>query len=91
MCLQIKLLDSQEKISDYLQQAVEPPPIASIDNAVSTLIDLGALTEEETLTALGQHLVKFSIELRLGKMLIYATIFKCIDPVLTIVACLDFK
>ncbi|KAF2883879.1 hypothetical protein ILUMI_22264 [Ignelater luminosus] len=49
------------------------------------------LTEEDTFTAIEQNLVKFPIELSPGKVVIYATIFKCGDPVLTIATCLYYK
>ncbi len=43
------------------------------------------------MTSLGLHLVNLPVDVRLGKMLIYACIFNCLDPMLTIAASLGAK
>ena len=43
------------------------------------------------MTPLGFHLALLPIDPRLGKMLIYASIFSCIDPILTIAASMSLK
>lgn len=50
---------------------------------------LGALGVD--MTPLGFHLALLPIDPRLGKMLIYASIFSCIDPILTIAASMSLK
>ena len=60
-----------------------PPPV---ENALGELLDIGALTEDEKLSRLGKHLAAFPLPPRVGKMLLYAAVFGCLDPVLT-VAC----
>lgn len=49
------------------------------------------MDKNENLTQLGRHLVDMPVEPRLAKMLIYSVIFKCLDPVLTIVAILAYR
>lgn len=44
-----------------------------------------------SITPLGHHLANLPVDVRLGKMLIYASIFGCLEPALTIVATLSGK
>lgn len=92
LCLNTKLLaPSSLSIEDFLLKAIEPPTKVAINKAIQSLKILGALDEEENLTVLGSRILSLSVDPHLGKMLIYSTIFKCLDPVLTIVACLVNK
>ncbi|XP_037514707.1 uncharacterized protein LOC119391104 [Rhipicephalus sanguineus] len=50
-----------------------------------------ALNEDETLTPLGYHLAKLPLDPQTGKMIIMASIFSCLDPILTVAASLSFK
>ena len=45
-----------------------------------------ALDLREYLTPLGYHLAALPVNVRVGKMMLYGTIFRCLDPVLTIAA-----
>jgi HrpA-like RNA helicase len=66
----------------------------AIDAAWRTLLDLGAVESEDhssRLTALGRHMSMIPVDLRLAKMLVLGTIFKCLDPILTIAALLSSK
>ena len=47
---------------------------------------IGALDEDEHLTALGRRILDFTTHPRLAKVLVYATLFQCVDPVVSIVA-----
>ncbi|KAF5298687.1 hypothetical protein FQR65_LT09667 [Abscondita terminalis] len=92
VCLQTKYLAPRGvSIADYLKLALEPPPSLSVENSIENLKTLNALSEDEELTMLGQHLIQLSIDPILGKMLIYSIVFKCLDPVLTIVSCLAYR
>jgi HrpA-like RNA helicase len=46
---------------------------------------MDALDSFEDLTELGHHLADLPVEPRLGKMVLYAVVLKCLDPILTIV------
>jgi len=48
--------------------------------------DCSKLSVTTELTALGFHLASLPVEPRVGKMMLYAAIFGCIDPALTIAA-----
>lgn len=52
---------------------------------------MDALDSFEDLTELGHHLADLPVEPRLGKMVLYAVVLKCLDPILTIVCSLAYK
>lgn len=92
LCLHTKLLASNNTpIADYLSKAIEPPSFVVVRNSVALLKTIGALTPMEDLTEIGQHLLSLTIDPKLGKMLLYACILKCLDPILTIVCSLSYK
>ncbi|MBW0487030.1 hypothetical protein O181_026745 [Austropuccinia psidii MF-1] len=86
--LQIKAIRDQEDVATYLQKALTPPPKLAIDHAIETLEVVGAFQNGE-LTALGKHLSQLPIDLRLGKLLIFGTIFRVLEPTLTLAAMLS--
>ncbi|CAN1159224.1 DExH-box ATP-dependent RNA helicase DExH3 [Linum perenne] len=90
LCLQIKSLQLGS-ISEFLSQALQPPEALSVQNAVEYLKVIGALDEKENLTVLGKQLSVLPVEPKLGKMLILGTIFKCLDPIMTVVAGLSVR
>lgn len=92
MCLHTKLLaPGNTPIADFLSKALEPPSFLAVRNAVTLLKTIGALTPMEDLTEIGQHLLDLTVEPKLGKMLLYACVMKCLDPILTIVCSLANK
>ena len=50
-----------------------------------------ALDTNEDLTPLGYHLAKMPVDPHTGKMLLFAAMFSCLDPILTVAASLSFK
>ena len=50
-----------------------------------------ALTADEELTPLGYHLANLPVNPRIGKIILFAAMFSCLDPVLTIASSLGFK
>ncbi len=50
-----------------------------------------ALTPDEQLTPLGHHLANLPVNPRIGKIILFAAMFSCLDPVLTITSALGFK
>ncbi|CAH1403730.1 unnamed protein product [Nezara viridula] len=92
LCLYAKqLAPPNTSIVDFLSRALDPPSSMASRSAVSLLKTIDALDTWEDLTDLGHHLLDFPIEPRYGKMLIYASVLKCLDPVLTIVCCLSYR
>ncbi|KAF9024145.1 P-loop containing nucleoside triphosphate hydrolase protein [Hymenopellis radicata] len=91
LSLSVKVTRQNEDVRHFLKKAIDPPNVAAMDTAWSTLQNLGAIDEQDRLTALGRHISLLPIDLRLAKMLVLGTIFRCLGPVLTIAACLSSK
>lgn len=92
LCLQTKLLAPVNvSIADFLSKALEAPPYLMIRSSVALLKSIDALDEEEELTEMGKILVDLPIDPRLGKMLLFGIMLKCIDPILTIATTLSYR
>ena len=90
LCLYAKLLAPPGfPIADYLARISDPPSFQTTRTNVQSLKTMEALNTLEDLTELGNHLLDLPVEPKYGKMLLYALNLKCLDPVLTIVACLS--
>ncbi|KAI0828826.1 P-loop containing nucleoside triphosphate hydrolase protein [Trametes gibbosa] len=89
--LTLKVVHNDVKVSSFLSRAIDPPDISAVDKALSVLEELAAIDSSGELTALGRHMAMLPMDLRLGKMLILGTVFRCLGPVLTIAACLSSK
>lgn len=94
--IQVKLLEGRGfgslLLQDFLSQAVEPPPIPSIKNAVQLLEEIGALVPKtEKLTLLGRHLATLPLPPRVSKMLLYGVLFGVLDPILTAACSIAYR
>ncbi|KAI0034301.1 P-loop containing nucleoside triphosphate hydrolase protein [Vararia minispora EC-137] len=78
-------------VEEVLSQALDPPSSANIQRAVSVLVEVRALTPKEEITTLGRLLMRLSLDVHLGKFLIMACLFQCLDPALSIAATLSSK
>lgn len=89
----IKILDifAERNLESVFSQLIEPPAMGSLEAAKQRLQDLGALTADEKLTPLGYHLACLPVDVRIGKLMLFGAIFRCLDPALTIAASLAFK
>ena len=87
-----------------MREALDAPPRASIERAMEVLYSVGALeggvkgrwVVEGTgaawqLSDLGWHLSRMPVDAKLGRMLIYAAVLGCLDPVLTIAATMSSR
>uniref|UniRef100_UPI00398F0B32 ATP-dependent RNA helicase DHX30 n=1 Tax=Pristiophorus japonicus TaxID=55135 RepID=UPI00398F0B32 len=74
--------------SEFLSKALNSPDPMAVNEAVRILQEIGVLDEDESLTFLGQRLAHISTDPRLAKAIIMACIFRCLYPVLMVVACL---
>ncbi|XP_068088296.1 putative ATP-dependent RNA helicase DHX57 isoform X2 [Hyperolius riggenbachi] len=93
LCLRIKILEifSEIRLETVMSRIIEPPNTESIQTSKLRLRDLGALTKQDTLTPLGYHLASLPVDVRIGKLMLFGAIFRCLDPALTIAASLAFK
>tara|TARA_B100000073_G_scaffold210432_2_gene174764 strand:- start:5698 stop:6837 length:1140 start_codon:yes stop_codon:yes gene_type:complete len=77
---------------ETLSLALTPPDENALDLAVQELNDLKAMAivnDEEVVTPLGKHLTHMPCDPRLGKMLVYASLLGCLDPMLTIASAMS--
>uniref|UniRef100_A0A8C6SBM2 DEAH (Asp-Glu-Ala-His) box polypeptide 34 n=1 Tax=Neogobius melanostomus TaxID=47308 RepID=A0A8C6SBM2_9GOBI len=70
---------------------IDPPPAASIQTAVTYLRDQGALDSRSELTTIGTLLAQLPVDVVIGKMLVLGSVFKLVEPVLTIAAALSVQ
>ena len=90
LCLQIKAMGILD-VAAFLGKALSPPPIANIQDALDLLESVNALGRDGKLTPLGHHVSLLPTDVRVAKMLIFGAIFHCLDPILTIAACISGK
>lgn len=77
----------------FLSQCLEPPSMNQIKTSVTCLLEIKAILPKSNLplTALGYHLAQMPVDVRIGKMLITASLLNCIEPALTVAATLAGK
>lgn len=90
LCLSVKATAPKRDVAQFLQQTLTPPEAQAIDVAITLLHRMGALDNNE-LTALGRHLSMIPADLRCAKLLVYGTVFGCLDACLTIAAILTVR
>lgn len=91
LCLHVKIL-GYPNVEQLLLQAIQPPKRSAIKHTMKMLTSLKAIEEQgELLTPLGYHLASLPVDVRIGKMLLYACVLGCIDSVMTVAACISGK
>ncbi|XP_011179568.2 benign gonial cell neoplasm protein [Zeugodacus cucurbitae] len=89
VCLTVKLLSPHTMVSEYLQTTISRAPFTHIHNTVEFLKKIYVFDELEEITWLGCRLIDVPIDCQLGKLLVFAILLQCLDPVLTIVSFLS--
>lgn len=90
LVLRVKICDLGE-VEPTLLEAMDPPSAKNIRRAIDALKEVKALTNAENLTSLGKQLAKLPLDVFLGKLIIYGSIFKCLDACVSIAAILSSK
>ncbi len=90
LCLSVKATAPKRDVAHFLQNTLTPPESQAIDVAMKLLHRVGALDNNE-LTALGRHLSMIPADLRCAKLLVYGSIFGCLEACLTIAAILTVR
>ncbi|CAO0799169.1 unnamed protein product [Mucor circinelloides] len=92
LCLTVKAMGEHD-VRKFLQRAIDPPSVAAMDSAIRSLREVEAieLTERGDLTALGKHMANIPADLRISKMLLFGSVFGCLDPILTIASIMSLK
>ncbi|MDR2788687.1 MAG: ATP-dependent RNA helicase HrpA [Candidatus Accumulibacter sp.] len=70
---------------------LEPPPAKAIRDGYQLLSELGAVTEERSLTPVGQELAKMPLDPRLARMIVAARDEGCLREALIIAAALTVR
>ncbi|KAJ4303227.1 hypothetical protein N0V90_002120 [Kalmusia sp. IMI 367209] len=78
-------------IEKTLSEALDPPSSRNIRRAIDALIEVDALTSGEELTPLGSQIAKLPLDAHLGKLVLLAALFSCVDVAITIAAILSSK
>lgn len=70
---------------------LEPPSLQSIEQAIRSLKEQSAITENEELTPMGQMLAKLPVDISIGKMLILSSVFDLTETILSLAATLSIQ
>uniref|UniRef100_A0A1A9WW34 Helicase ATP-binding domain-containing protein n=1 Tax=Glossina brevipalpis TaxID=37001 RepID=A0A1A9WW34_9MUSC len=85
VCLSVKLLSPHRMVAEYLQETIIKPPFIQILRFVEHLKKINVFSEMEDITWLGCRLIDLPVDCYLGKLLVFAILLQCLDPILTIV------
>ncbi|TPX52351.1 hypothetical protein SeMB42_g01483 [Synchytrium endobioticum] len=92
LCLRVKVLPFLEgRIDSIIAKVIEAPSPDAVSAAITTLRTIRALNKDETLTPLGFHLAKLPVDVRIGKLILFGSIFGCLDKILTIAAIMSHQ
>lgn len=89
MCLSVRAMGLRD-VATFLSSSPSPPEARAVDGAIKLLRRMGALDGDE-LTALGSQLSMIPADLRCGKLMVYGSIFGCLDDCVTIAAILSTR
>ncbi|KAK8041366.1 hypothetical protein PG994_014373 [Apiospora phragmitis] len=89
LCLSVRAMGTTD-VAGFLARTPTPPTTSAVEGAIKLLQRMGALDGEE-LTSLGQQLAMIPADLRCGKLMVYGSIFGCLDEAVTIAAILSTK
>lgn len=78
-------------VEAFIQTLITPPSETKVKNCLLDLQRAEALDENFELTKLGRQFVHLNMEPQLARMMIYASIFNCVEPISAVVAFLSFK
>ena len=90
LCLSVKAMKGIDDVAMFLANTITPPESMAVEGALSFLHRVGAL-DHDRLTALGRYLSMIPADLRCAKLMVYGSIFGCIDACVTIAAILTVK
>lgn len=90
LCLTVLGMQGIEDAGAFLSKTITPPDATAVEGALETLHRIGAL-DSGKLTGLGRYLSLIPADLRLAKLMVYGSIFGCLDACVTIAAILSVK
>ena len=90
LCLSVKASSPQSDVATFLSRVLSPPEASAVTIALQTLHRIGAL-DDNHLTGLGSSMTMIPADLRCAKLIIYGTLFGCLEACLTIAAIISVK
>ncbi|KAJ5102093.1 hypothetical protein NUU61_004315 [Penicillium alfredii] len=90
LCLSVKSMKGMDDVATFLANTITPPESIAVEGALNFLHRVGAL-DHDRLTALGRYLSMIPADLRCAKLMIYGSIFGCMESCLTLAAILTVK
>lgn len=90
LCLSVKSMKGIDDVAMFLANTITPPESIAVEGALNFLHRVGAL-DHSRLTALGRYLAMIPADLRCAKLMIYGSIFGCMESCLTIASTLTVK
>ena len=90
LCLSVKASSPQSDVADFLSKVLSPPESSAVSNALQMLHRMGAL-DNDHLTGLGSSMAMIPADLRCAKLIIYGTLFGCLEACLGIAAVLSVR
>lgn len=90
LCLSVKAMKGIDDVATFLANTITPPESIAVEGALDFLHRVGAL-DHDRLTALGRYLSMIPADLRCAKLMVYGSIFCCVDSCVTTAAILTVK
>ncbi|KAL4878867.1 P-loop containing nucleoside triphosphate hydrolase protein [Aspergillus karnatakaensis] len=90
LCLSVRSMQGIDDVASFLANTITPPESIAVEGALNFLQRIGAL-DHDKLTALGRYLSMIPADLRCAKLMVYGSLFNCIDACITIAAILTVK
>lgn len=90
LALSVKAMRGVQDVARFLANTLTPPESVAVEGALELLHRVGALDSHQ-LTALGRYLSMIPTDLRCAKLMVYGSLFGCMESCLTIAAVLTVK
>ena len=90
LCLSVKAMKGISDVAEFLARTITPPESVAVEGALEFLHRVGAL-DHDKLTALGRYMSMIPADLRCAKLMIYGSIFGCMDACVSISAILTVR
>ncbi|EEB08379.1 ATP-dependent RNA helicase Ucp1 [Schizosaccharomyces japonicus yFS275] len=84
-------VNSLENVKKFMRSLISSPSERKVNLAMDRLNETGAVSDEGELTGLGNYLAALPVDIKCGKLMVYAAMFGFLDVALVIAAILSVK
>ena len=88
-CMLLKTSTLLGSLEDFFEATPTPPPRQVVRKAITDLIDLDILTENEEMTSLGLLVHRLNLEPARSKAILHGAALGCLTPMLVLAAAVD--